>query len=91
MKISLKFEMSSCHQTIQILIVSFVQYCTLHMFKMIHLLGLYMVCDLMETDLAQIIRSPQSLRDQHVQYFTYQILLSLQYLHEAGIVHRDVK
>jgi len=53
--------------------------------------SLYVVFELMETDLAQIIRSPQFLRDQHVQYFTYQILDALRYLHERNIVHRDLK
>ena len=53
--------------------------------------SLYIVFELMETDLAQIIRSPQRLRDQHVQYFTYQILLGLNYLHKGNVVHRDLK
>jgi serine/threonine protein kinase len=52
---------------------------------------IYIVFEIMETDLAQIIRSPQTLKDQHVQYFTYQLLLSLRYLHAAKIVHRDLK
>ncbi len=33
----------------------------------------YLVYELMDTDLHQIIRSPQPLSDEHVQYFTYQV------------------
>lgn len=52
---------------------------------------LYVVFELMETDLAQIIRSPQKLKEQHIQYFTYQLLQALKYLHSANVVHRDIK
>jgi serine/threonine protein kinase len=52
---------------------------------------LYIVFEIMETDLAQIIRSTQSLKDEHVQYFTYQLLCALEYLHAESIVHRDIK
>ena len=45
----------------------------------------------METDLATIIKSPQDLSDQHVQYFTFQLLEALKYLHALNIVHRDLK
>ncbi|CAK5117995.1 unnamed protein product [Meloidogyne enterolobii] len=44
--------------------------------------------DLMETDLHQIIHSSQKLTDQHNQYFLYQILCGLKYMHSVGIVHR---
>ncbi len=47
--------------------------------------------ELMETDLAQIIRSQQKIKDQHVQYFTFQLLRAMKYLHECNIVHRDLK
>jgi serine/threonine protein kinase len=35
----------------------------------------YVVYELMDTDLHQIIRSPQPLSDDHVQYFLYQVSL----------------
>ena len=40
---------------------------------------IYVVTDLMDTDLHRIIRSPQPLSDDHCRYFLYQILRGLKY------------
>ncbi|CAL0304107.1 unnamed protein product [Lupinus luteus] len=51
----------------------------------------YIVYELMDTDLHQIIQSNQSLTDEHCQYFLYQLLRGLKYIHSANVLHRDLK
>ncbi|KAK9822621.1 hypothetical protein WJX74_011011 [Apatococcus lobatus] len=52
---------------------------------------MYLVHDLMDTDLHQIIRTSQPLTDEHFQYFIYQVLRGLKFIHTAGVLHRDLK
>ncbi|KAF5478202.1 hypothetical protein F2P56_004784 [Juglans regia] len=51
----------------------------------------YIVYELMDIDLHQIIRSNQPLTDDHCQYFLYQLLRGLKYVHSANVLHRDLK
>ncbi|KAF1325655.1 Cmgc/mapk protein kinase, partial [Globisporangium splendens] len=59
--------------------------------RLCYLEDIYLVTDLMETDLHRVIHSTQTLTDEHVAYFMRQILRALAYLHSADILHRDLK
>lgn len=52
---------------------------------------IYVVMELLETDLSSIIKSPQPLSDDHCQFFLYQLLRGMKYMHSARILHRDLK
>eukprot|EP01052_Picozoa_sp_SAG31_P038955 SAG31_NODE_5307_length_2620_cov_2.005157_1_plen_191_part_10 len=52
---------------------------------------IYVATELMDTDLHQIIASPQPLTDEHAQYFMWQLLCGLRYIHASNVLHRDLK
>lgn len=52
---------------------------------------IYIVSELMETDLHRVIYSRQQLTDDHIQYFIYQLLRAMKYIHSANVLHRDLK
>ena len=52
---------------------------------------LLIVFEFVETDLQKLIHSDQPFTNDHVQYFLYQLLCGVRYIHSAHIIHRDLK
>jgi mitogen-activated protein kinase 1/3 len=52
---------------------------------------IYIVTNLFETNLDRVIKSQQPLTEHHHQFFIYQILRGLKFIHSANVIHRDLK
>ncbi|KAL0797929.1 hypothetical protein Bca101_053103 [Brassica carinata] len=52
---------------------------------------IYVVFELMESDLHQVIKANDDLTPEHYQFFLYQLLRGLKYVHAANVFHRDLK
>ncbi|TVU03834.1 hypothetical protein EJB05_50604 [Eragrostis curvula] len=52
---------------------------------------IYVVFELMESDLHQVIKANDDLTPEHYQFFLYQLLRGLKYMHTANVFHRDLK
>jgi serine/threonine protein kinase len=52
---------------------------------------IYVVFELMESDLHQVIKANDDLTPEHHQFFLYQLLRALKYIHAANVFHRDLK
>ncbi|XP_010554815.1 PREDICTED: mitogen-activated protein kinase 20-like [Tarenaya hassleriana] len=52
---------------------------------------IFVVFELMESDLHQVIKANDDLTREHYQFFLYQLLRALKYMHTANVYHRDLK
>ncbi|KAH7441269.1 hypothetical protein KP509_03G031600 [Ceratopteris richardii] len=51
----------------------------------------YFVTELLDADLHHIIKTNRDVTEEHYQYFLYQLLRGLKYIHSANVLHRDLK
>ncbi|XP_038705501.1 mitogen-activated protein kinase 15-like [Tripterygium wilfordii] len=52
---------------------------------------IYVVFELMESDLHQVIKANDDLTPEHYRFFLYQLLRGLKCIHTANVFHRDLK
>ena len=52
---------------------------------------LYIVTELMSTDLQKILYSKTKLSEEQTQYLVYQLLAGMNYINSASVLHRDLK
>ncbi|XRB05962.1 mitogen-activated protein kinase [Pycnococcus provasolii] len=52
---------------------------------------IYVIFELMETDLHQVIKANDDLSQEHHQFFLYQMLRGMKFIHSANVYHRDLK
>lgn len=52
---------------------------------------IYVVFELMESDLHQVLKANGDLTPEHHQFFLYQLLRALKYIHTGNVFHRDLK
>ncbi|XP_058779476.1 mitogen-activated protein kinase 19-like [Vicia villosa] len=52
---------------------------------------IYVVFELMESDLHQVIKANDDFTREHQQFFLYQMLRALKFMHTANVYHRDLK
>lgn len=50
----------------------------------------FVVFELMPTDLGRLVRSKTKLNAEHVKYFMFQLLRAVNFLHSANVFHRDL-
>uniref|UniRef100_A0A0G4FVX7 Mitogen-activated protein kinase n=1 Tax=Chromera velia CCMP2878 TaxID=1169474 RepID=A0A0G4FVX7_9ALVE len=51
----------------------------------------YLRSGMMQTDLNSVLSSRQPLSEEHHRFFMFQLLSSLDFMHRAGVLHRDIK
>ncbi|XP_017099612.2 extracellular signal-regulated kinase 7 [Drosophila bipectinata] len=60
-------------------------------FKAANDLDFYLVFEFMESDLHNVIKKGDVLKDIHKRFVMYQLINAIQYMHSGNVIHRDLK
>lgn len=52
---------------------------------------IYLVFEFMDTDLHNVIKKGNILKDVHKRYIMYQLMKAIKYIHSGNVIHRDLK
>lgn len=52
---------------------------------------IYLIMEFMEFDLRRLIQSQMKITEQMIKFIMYQLLVSINFMHSADILHRDIK
>ena len=52
---------------------------------------IYLIMEYMEFDLRRLIQSQMKITEQMIKFIMYQLLVSINFMHSADILHRDMK
>ena len=52
---------------------------------------IYLVFEYMETDLHNVIKKGNILKDIHKVFIMYQLFKAIKYIHSGNVIHRDLK
>ncbi len=52
---------------------------------------IYLVMEYMEFDLRRLIQSHMKITEQMIKFIMYQLLVAINFMHSADILHRDLK
>ncbi|XP_017852813.1 extracellular signal-regulated kinase 7 isoform X2 [Drosophila busckii] len=63
----------------------------LDIFKASNNLDFYLVFEFMESDLHNVIKKGDVLKDIHKRFVMYQLINAIKYMHSGNVIHRDLK
>lgn len=61
------------------------------LFRASNNLDFYLVFEFMESDLHNVIKRGNVLKDVHKRFVMYQLINAIKFIHSGNVIHRDLK